>query len=76
MGLKRSGNSCISGFDKDTKKMGTGVFGHEGDSEFLISREKIINSKAFVNYVSKTRPVSDIVGNFSGKIIKRYNMPK
>ena len=45
-------------------------------SEFLISREKIINSKAFVNYVSKTRPVSDIVGNFSGKIIKRYNMPK
>ena len=45
-------------------------------SEFLNSREKIVNSKAFVNYISKTRPVSDIVGNFSGKIIKRYNMPQ
>ena len=44
-------------------------------SEFLNSREKIVNSKAFMNYITKTRPVSDIIGNFSGKIIKRYNMP-
>jgi len=43
-------------------------------SEFLNSREKIVNSKAFVNYISKTRPVSNIIGNFSGKIIKRYNL--
>ena len=45
-------------------------------SEFLTSREKIINSKAFMNYISKTRPVSDIIGNFTGKIVKRYNMPQ
>jgi hypothetical protein len=44
-------------------------------SEFLNSRENIVNSKAFMNYITKTRPVSDIIGNFSGKIIKRYNMP-
>ena len=42
-------------------------------SEFLNSREKIVN--CFCELYSKTRPVSDIVGNFSGKIIKRYNMP-
>ena len=45
-------------------------------SEFLESRQKINNSKAFMNFVTKTNPRSDIVGNFSGKIIKRWNMPQ
>ena len=43
-------------------------------SEFLEGREKIIGSKAFANYITKTAPVSDIVGNFGGKIIRRYNL--
>jgi hypothetical protein len=45
-------------------------------SDFLYGREKINSSKAFMNFVTKTSPVSDIVGNFSGKIIKRWNMPQ
>ncbi|MFL2597981.1 MAG: hypothetical protein ACJ0P4_08865 [Flavobacteriaceae bacterium] len=45
-------------------------------SDFLNGREKINNSKAFMNFVTKTSPVSDVVGNFSGKIIKRWNMPQ
>ena len=45
-------------------------------SEFLDGREKINNSKAFANFVTKTSPISEIVGNFSGKIIKRWNMPQ
>lgn len=45
-------------------------------SDFLNGREKINSSKAFMNFVTKTTPVSDIVGNFSGKIIKRWNMPQ
>jgi len=42
--------------------------------EFLKIREKISNSKAAADFFSKTSPISDIVGVFGGRIIKRYNV--
>ena len=43
-------------------------------AEFLKIRENISNSKAAADFFSKTRPISEIVGVFGGKIIKRYNV--
>ena len=43
-------------------------------TEFLKIRENISNSKAAADFFSKTSPISDIVGVFGGRIIKRYNV--
>ena len=43
-------------------------------AEFLKIRENISNSKAAADFFSKTSPISDIVGVFGGRIIKRYNV--
>ena len=43
-------------------------------AEFLKIRENISNSKAAAEFFSKTSPISDIVGVFGGRIIKRYNV--
>ena len=43
-------------------------------AEFLKIRENISNSKAAADFFSKTSPISDIVGVFGGKIVKRYNV--
>ena len=42
-------------------------------AEFLKIRENISNSKAAAEFFSKTRPISEIIGVFGGRIIKRYN---
>ena len=43
-------------------------------AEFLKIRENISNSKAAADFFTKTSPISEIVGVFGGRIIKRYNV--
>ena len=42
--------------------------------EFLKIRENISTSKAAADFFSKTTPISEIIGVFGGRIIKRYNV--
>ena len=42
--------------------------------DFLKIRENISTSKAAADFFSKTTPISEIIGVFGGRIIKRYNM--
>ena len=43
-------------------------------AEFLKIRENISTSKAAADFFSKTTPISEVIGVFGGRIIKRYNV--